>query len=247
MAIDIKFDLVGNPEPPTIVLANRNGNKLGRLDVNAESIDLSDKLSDASEFTFTLNKYVDDKLTNLWDKVVDFKLIYCKEWDMWFEIKVELDETTETVKTVYCTQLGQSELSQIMLYNIEINTEKDIERDDYKISILYDEDDPKASILHRLLDKAPHYSIAYVDPTIARIQRSFSFDGTSICDAFSEIGEEIGCLFVYDSNSDANGMPKRTVSVYDNIAMIANIVVNLLMYVRNAIVLILRAVMAKIL
>ena len=215
MAIDIKFDLVGNPEPPTIVLANRNGNKLGQLDVNTESIDLSDKLNDVSEFTFTLNKYVDDKLTNLWDKVVDFKLVYCKEWDMWFEIKVELDEATETIKTVFCTQLGQAELSQIMLYNIEINTEEDIERDDYKISILYDENDPKASILHRLLDKAPHYSIAYVDPTIARIQRSFSFDGTSICDAFGEIGEEIGCLFVYDSNSDVNGMPKRTISVYD--------------------------------
>lgn len=43
-----------------------------------------------------------------------------------------------------------------MLYNIEINTENDIARDDYKISILYDENDQEASILNRLLnDKAP--------------------------------------------------------------------------------------------
>ena len=215
MAIDIKFDSVGNPEPPTIVLANRSGNKLGQLDVNADSIDLIDKFNDASEFTFTLNKYVDGKLTNLWDKVIDFKLVYCKEWDMWFEIKVELDEATETVKTVFCTQLGQAELSQTMLYNIEINTEEDIARDDYKISILYDENNPKASILHRILEKVPHYSIAYVDETIARIQRQFSFDDISICDVFNEISEEIGCLVVYDSNSDENGMPNRTVSVYD--------------------------------
>lgn len=215
MAINIKFDLSGNPELPTIILANRNGNKLGQLDVNVDSIELTDKLNDASEFAFTLNKYVNGELTNLWDKVVDFKLIYCKEWDCWFEIKVELDEATETVKTVYCTQLGQAELSQIMLYDIEINTEEDIERDDYKISILYDKENPKSSILNRLLEKAPHYSIAYVDSTIARIQRSFSFDDTSICDAFNEIAEEIGCLFVYDSNSDENGMPKRTISVYD--------------------------------
>lgn len=215
MAINIKFDLSGNPEPPAIILANRNGNRLGQLKVNEKSIDIKDKFSDVSEFSFTMNKYVDEKLTPLWEKVVDFKLVWCKEWDLWFEIKVELDEETETVKTVFCTQLGQAELSQIMLYNIEINTEKDIERDDYKISILYDGNDPKASILDRTLEKAPHYSIAYVDPTIAKIQRSFSFDSTSICDSHQEIAEEIGCLFKYNSNSDENGKIQRTISVYD--------------------------------
>ena len=216
MAIDIKFDLVGNPELPTIILATRNGNKLGQLNVNADSIELIDKLNDASEFTFTLNKYVDGKLANLWDKVTNFKLVYCKEWDLWFEITVELDEETETVKTVFCTQLGQAELSQIMLYNIEINTEEDIARDDYKITILYDAFDHEASLLHRLLkDKAPHYSIIHVDSTIAKIQRSFSFDDTSIYDAFQEIAEEIGCLFVFHSNSDENGKIQRTISVYD--------------------------------
>lgn len=215
MAINIKFDLTGNPESPTIILANRNGNKLGQLKVNEDSIDLSDKFNDASEFSFTVNKYVDEELTPHWDKIVDFKLVWCKEWDTWFEIKVELDEDTETVKTVFCTQLGQAELSQIMLYNIEINTEKDIERDDYKISILYDENDPKASILNRTLEKAPHYHIVYVAPTIAKIQRSFSFDGSSIYDSHQEIAEETGCLFEYNSDSDDNGKINRDISVYD--------------------------------
>ena len=215
MAIDIKLDLINNPEPPTIILANRNGNKLGQLKVDKDSIDVSDKLKGASEFSFTLNKYYDNKLAPLWEKVLDFKLVYCKEWDMWFEIKVELDEEIKSVKTVFCTQLGQAELSQINLYNVEINTEKDIERDDYKISILYDEDDPKASILNRMLEKAPHYSIAYVSPTIAKIQRSFSFDGKSIYDSFQEIEEEIGCIFLLPSNSDRNGRIKREIYVYD--------------------------------
>lgn len=215
MAIDIKFDLTGNMEPPTIILANRNSNKLGQLNVDAKSVDVIDKLNDASEFSFTLNKYIDGEITPLWDKVVDFKLVYCKEWDTWFEIKVELDEATETVKTVYCTQLGQAELSQINLYNIEINTEKDIERDDYKISILYDKDDPKSSILNRMLEKAPHYHIAYVAPTIANIQRSFSFDDTSIYDGLQEIAEEIGCLFDFPSNSGKDGKVQRDIFVYD--------------------------------
>ena len=215
MAIDIKFDLVGNPEPPTIILANRNDNKLGQLYFDHKSIELTDKFNDVSEFSFTINKYINNKLTPLWDKVLDFKLVYCKEWDCWFEIKVELDEESKTVKTIFCTQLGQAELSQINLYNVEINTEKDIERDDYKISILYDENDPDASILNRVLEKAPHYSIAYVDPTIAKIQRSFSFDDKSIYDSLQEIAEEIGCLFVFPSNSDENGKIQRKIYVYD--------------------------------
>lgn len=222
MAINIKFDTAGNPEPPTIVLATRSGKKLGQLNVDQNSIELNDRFNDASEFSFTLYKYYFDekeqveKITNLWDKVVNFKLVWCKEWEMWFEITVELDEETETIKTVFCKQLGQAELSQLKLYNIEINTEKDIARDDYKITILYNEEDTEASMLHRLLkDKAPHYSIAHVDSTIAKIQRTFSFDDTSIYDALMEISEEIGCLFIFHSNSDENGNILRAISVYD--------------------------------
>lgn len=226
MAINIKFDLSGNPEPPTILLGTRNGNILGQLDVNQESIDISDKFNDVSEFSFTLNKYYFDeedeieKIINLWDKVVNFKLVYCQEWDMWFEITVELDEETEIVKTVFCTQLGQAELSQLKLYNIHINEEEDINwntnNETYKSTILYDEKDKSISLLDRLLkDKAPHYSILHVDDTIKKIQRTFSFDDISVYDAFMKIAEEIGCLFVFHSNSDENGKIQRTISVYD--------------------------------
>lgn len=220
MAINIKFDLAGNPEPPTIILAKRNGNKLGQLEVEPESIELNDKLNDVSELSFTLYKYIDNRITNLWDEVVDFKLIYCKEWDMWFEITVELDEETETIKTVMCTQLGQAELSQIMLYDIHINEEGDSnwnkDNKEYKSTILYCPEDTSRSLLHRLLkDKAPHYSIIHVDDTIKNIQRTFSFDGTSIYDAFMEIAEEIGCLFIFHSNSDESGNIQRMISVYD--------------------------------
>ena len=218
MAINIKFDLANNPEMPTIILANRSGNKLGKLDVR--DIELNDKFNGTSEMTFTLNKYVDGKLTNLWDKVVNFKLIYCKEWDMWFEIQVELDEATQSTKTVFCVQLGQAELSQIMIYNMTINQEGDSnwneDEKEYKKTILFSPEDPSASLLHRILkDKAPHYSIVHVDDTIATEDPMFDFDGTSIYDAFMEIAEEIGCLFVFHSNSDENGKIQRTISVYD--------------------------------
>ena len=264
MAIDIKFDLAGNPEPPTIILANRNGNKLGQLDIDEKSIGLVDKLNDASEFTFTihkkesdsskqisnadknalissddyllsdsddiyllskdandadLNNYRSNSDSTLWGQITNFKLVYCKEWDTWFEITVELDEETETVKTVFCKQLGQAELSQTMLYDIHVNEEGDPNWDKdnttYKNTILYDATDSSASLLHRLLEKAPHYSIGHIDDSLKNIQRTFSFDDTSIYDAFQDVAEEIGCLFVFHSNSDEYGMPRRVISVYD--------------------------------
>lgn len=214
MAIKINFDITHNPEMPTIVLAKRNGDKIGQI--NAKSIEVSDSMNDGSDITFNVYKYDNGIKCDLWEQITNFKLIHCVEWDMWFEISVEVDESTDTVKTVFCKRLGVAELSQIMIYNIEINTENDIARDDYVMpTVLYNNEHPEASLLHRITEKAPHYTIIHVDDTIKKIQRMFSFDDISIYDAFQKITEEIDCLFILHSNSDENGNIQRTISVYD--------------------------------
>lgn len=216
MAIKIDFDAAHNPQSPTIILAKKNGDKLGRLD--AVEIESTDSMNDASEISFKVYKTVDENKNNLWDEIVNFRLIYCLEWNQWFEITVETDEDTKTVKTVTGTNLGRAELSQIMLYNVEINTEDDIAREDYDKdhpTIFYNPDRPSSSLLHRMLEKAPHYTIGHVDPTIAKIQRTFSFDDKSICDGFQDVADEIKCLFVFDVNADKYGNLNRVVSVYD--------------------------------
>ena len=216
MAIKIDFDAAHNPQSPTIILAKKNGDKLGRID--AVEIESTDSMNDASEISFKVYKTVDENKNNLWDEIVNFRLIYCLEWNQWFEITVETDEDTKTVKTVTGTNLGCAELSQIMLYNVEINTEDDIAREDYDKdhpTIFYNPDRPSSSLLHRMLEKAPHYTIGHVDATIANIQRTFSFDDKSIYDGFQDVAEEIKCLFVFDINADKYGNLKRVVSAYD--------------------------------
>lgn len=214
MAIKIIFDAANNPEAPTIILARKNGDKLGLID--AHNIEVTDNLNDVSEMSFNVYKEIDGKKYKLWDEITDFKLAYCVEWDMWFEIFVEIDESNESVKTVTCRGLGESELGQVMLYNIEINTEEDIARDEYKDpTVLYNPEKPEASLLHRIMEKASHYKVKHVDSSIASIQRMFSFDETSLYDAFQEIAEEIDCLFDVDVRSDENGNIERAISVYD--------------------------------
>ena len=215
MAIRIMFDAANNPEAPTVVLAQRNGDKLGQID--ARSISISDSFNDASEMSFKVYKELNGEECTLWDEITNFKLIYCVEWNEWFEITVELDETAETVKTVFATALGWAELGQINLYNIEINTEDDIARDDYKEpTILFDATNPEISLLNRITEKAPHYKITHVDGSIAKIQRTFSFDNTSIVDAFQDIADEIKCIFILKAETDGHtGELNRSIEVYD--------------------------------
>lgn len=213
-AISISFDPSHNPEVPTMVLMKKNGEMLGQID--AKSVITKDQFTNASEITFSVKKYVDGKISPLWDKIVDFKLVLCVEWKTVFEIKVDVAESIETTKTVYGTELAQSELSQIMLFNNEYNTETDISRDDYENpTVLYKPSKPSESLLHRMLEKAPHYKILYVDSSIRNIQRTFSFDNVSLYDAFTQVGEEINCVFLYDSSIDADGNIVRGISVYD--------------------------------
>lgn len=150
-----------------------------------------------------------------WEQIKDFKLAWAREWNILFEIYVELNEADETIKNISAKSLGEVELSQIKLYNIEINTETDIEREDYEPTILFDESNAGTSLLNRIMEKAPHYKIRHVDSSIANIQRTFEFNNTTIYDAFQRIAEEIDCLFVIRCYLDADGKVVREINVYD--------------------------------
>lgn len=213
MAIKIKFDNEYNVQTPVFVLATRNGTKLGSIP--AENIVFKDALNSYSELSFSVHKEIDGVKCKIWDDLVDFKLVWCKEWNLWFEAYVEIDESNETVKNVELVSLGEAELSQVYLYDIQINTEDDIARDDYKPTVLYDSLDKSASLLDRISEKVPHYTYKHIDSSLSSIQRTFSFDNKTIYDAFMDISKEINCIFIIECSTGSDGKLKREISVYD--------------------------------
>lgn len=205
----------GQPITPTLVLSSRGGHKIGVIQ-NVQNIEQTHPLSDVAELSFDVYKEANGITCDLWDSIKDFKFAQNVHDNTWYEMQVSLDDEEDIVKHVTCVHANEAELGQLNLYDVEINTEADIERDDYVETYFYNEQNENASLLHRILhDKAQHYTIYHVDDTLKGLFRTFSFNGTSIQEALNEIAEEVNCLFVYGEWNENDGKYHRTISAYD--------------------------------
>lgn len=252
----VLFNSQGILETPTLLLQHKNFETIGNGGItNVSELTYKDNFNDANEVSFKIHKYNNGTKHPLWDDMVDFKIIYIPELKEKFQIAVTVNEEdpNDIYKSITGTSLCESELSQITLRNVQINTETDITNDLYDENfptILYRNPDDydsvenqkiwakskydylkdktaypteesviakkkyiisHASLLHRVLEKAPHYSIAHVDSTLENLQivHEFTFDGTDILSALkNDIAEDYHCLFKFNSE-------QRTISVYD--------------------------------
>ena len=198
------------------MLCNRAGSPLGQIPfIPEESIEVVVCFNTASELSFDVYREVDGVINPMWEQVRDLKQVWYKELNQLFTIQVDTDEgSSGSLKHITGQATGYVELGQVLLRDVEINTESDILREDYSPTVFYNPDKPAASLLHRLTEKAPHYSIGHVDDTLWSLQRSWSFDGTSILDALNTVAEEIGCVFRYDTSRSEDGTV-REIRAYD--------------------------------
>lgn len=202
------LDMNNNVVTPTIVLCHRNKHKIGTI-YPISDWSITPDMYNKNECSFKVYKEVNGIETPLWDKIKDLKVIYIPEYNEYFQISIDKTQTNETVKTITGSNLGIAELSQTMLYDIEINTEDDIARDAYKMAYIYDPTDISSSLLGRVLSKAPHYKIKHVDASLCKLVRSFSIDDKSIYDFLTgDLADELNCLVWVDSYD-------RSISLYD--------------------------------
>lgn len=216
----------GTVESFTLVLSTRDYRHLGQLS-NIDELKYTGNLNSANEMSFKIYKMLDDHKEVLWEDVYDLRLVYVKELDEYFEISVELTDEVYMTKTITARSLCESELSQVYLHNIEINTPEDIARegedryDEYLPTIFYrslvglepGSDRYKriksASLIHRILEKVPAYSIGEIDESLIGLMRTFSISDSTVYDFLTgECAEQFNCLFIFDSKT-------RKISVRD--------------------------------
>lgn len=252
----VLFNSQGLIETPTLLLQHKNFETIGNGGItNVSGLTYKNNFNDANEISFKIHKFNNGIRHPLWDQLVDFRIIYIPELKERFQIAVSVNEEDpdDLSKSVTGTALCESELSNINLHGVQINTETDMTNDLYDENfptVLYrDPDDydsednlkiwakskydylkdktaypttasviarkkyilTHASLLHRVLEKAPHYSIAHVDSTLRELStvHEFTFDGTDTLSALkNDIAEAYHCLFSFNSE-------QRTISVYD--------------------------------
>lgn len=197
MPMNISYDNLEQMAPPTLLLCRRDRTVLGVL-YPVTDLTVTWNLDTCQELSFRVYKELLSE--TLWNGLDQFKLIYIPEFAEYFDLDVAVSETEQSIKTITGKSLCEAELSQIVLYDIEINTESDISREDYTVAPVYDPEHPTDSLLLRILDKAPHYSIGEVDAEIAEQVRPFSIHGKDIY-AFltEELSKELNCLVHFDS------------------------------------------------
>lgn len=188
--------------PVTAVLCRAEKTPVGILSA-VDDFRFKNISNDTDEISFKVYSKINGEPAPLYDELADFKLIFIPEWQKYYQIEVsETEQDGVCAKSITGIHLSEAELGNLMLYHLELNTEADIARDDYDPlhpSVLFD-GTPNCLLNRVLADKAPHYSVGYVSPSIARLVRSFSIDNQSIHNFLSgTLAEEIGCVVEYDS------------------------------------------------
>ncbi len=203
-----KLNYDGSVTDPGIYLCNRQLSKKGQL--LYEDLLITVNFASANECSFKFCKYINSGINPYWDMLKDTSVILIEGFG-YFEICVPGTETDTIVKNVQGWSLQESELGQCYC-TLEINTENDILRENTDGGFSgYDENFPtlfyrtdghkEASLLHRILTYAPHYSIGHVDNSLKSLNYIFSCENTSVLDFLNQISEEIKCIFIYDPYS----------------------------------------------
>lgn len=176
MKINHKYDIYGRTEPSIIYLA-KPGKRLycalGGIDTSTVSLSL--KTNNTAELTFTVDKYINNTVTDGYEELDELMELYCD--GIWFKIvdpptinNDGLRETKEITAESYEIMLTQYKLKNFkinmgeedsyeMMYQATHDTNKF-----YQIKF-YDSENEDLSFLHLVLKHAdvPGWHIGYVD------------------------------------------------------------------------------------
>ena len=206
------FNLSHNLEKPRIYLCKKDYTRIGEITAFITSISATMSFDNPDEISFDVHKEIDTIGNPYWNSIVNLKLIYIYDYNKYYEIEVTEQESDTETKHITAQSLCESELSNLLI-SLEVNTDIDIDRDDYAPTMVYNPSNPSTSLLHRILkDKAPHYTINHVDESISSLQRSFSVN-TNIDDFLrQELAQEIDAHVEYDT-------AHRSISLYDMLSV----------------------------
>lgn len=205
-SFNLPVDFLNNLEKPIIYIAKKDKTFLGAVSIY-DDLSLTFNLNGYQTASFKIYRDINGKKYEHYDDFQEDRLIMIQGIG-WYKIHVETNiENTGISKSITANSL-ECTLCNKRLIDFECNT-GEILYDDYVKTIFYDPTNPKGSLLNRVLNVAPNWSVGHVDATLANKQRSFDEDDIDIYSFLTgDVSEAFNCLFIFDTF-------KMTVSAYD--------------------------------
>lgn len=205
-SFNLSVDFLNNLEKPIIYIAKKDKTFLGAVSIY-DDLSLTFNLNAYQTTSFKIYRDINGKKYEHYDDFQEDRLIMIQGIS-WYKIHVETNiENTGISKSITANSL-ECTLCNKRLIDFECNT-GEILYDDYVKTIFYDPTNPKGSLLHRVLNVAPSWSVGHVDATLANKQRSFDEDDIDIYSFLTgDVSEAFNCLFIFDTFN-------MTINAYD--------------------------------
>ena len=205
-SFNLPVDFLNNLEKPIIYIAKKDKTFLGAVSIY-DDLSLTFNLNAYQTASFKIYRDINGKKYEHYDDFQEDRLIMI-QGIAWYKIHVETNiENTGISKSITANSL-ECMLCNKRLIDFECNT-GEILYDDYVKTIFYDPSNPKGSLLHRVLNVAPSWSVGHVDASLADMQRSFDVDDNDVYSFLTgDVSEAFNCLFIFDTFN-------QTVNAYD--------------------------------
>ena len=205
-SFNLPVDFLNNLEKPIIYIAKKDKTFLGAVSIY-DDLSLTFNLNAYQTASFKICRDINGKKYEHYDDFQEDRLIMIQGIS-WYKIHVETNiEDTGISKSITANSL-ECTLCNKRLIDFECNT-GEILYDNYVKTIFYDPANPKGSLLNRVLNVAPSWSVGHVDATLANKQRSFDIDDTDVYSFLTgDVSEAFNCLFVFNTFN-------QTINTYD--------------------------------
>lgn len=205
-SFNLPVDFLNNLEKPIIYIAKKDKTFLGAVSIY-DDLSLTFNLNAYQTASFKIYRDINGNKYEHYDDFQEDRLIMIQGIS-WYKIHVETNiENTGISKSITANSL-ECTLCNKRLIDFECNS-GEILYDDYVKTIFYDPINPKGSLLNRVLNVAPSWSVGHVDASLANKQRSFDEDDIDVYSFLTgDVSEAFNCLFVFDTFN-------MTINAYD--------------------------------
>ena len=191
----INFDAFNLFETPDFLICNPDKSQLYALSSISDR-KYSPRFNTLSELSFSAHEYINGEKMPYYDYLVNRRLVYVENLG-YFQIveNVEQGDGITTYKEIKCKSL------EVQLVSKKIGSLKGT----YKF---YDPISPTGTLMKRIIDTIPDWSLGTIDASIAIKYRTFDITDTTIYNLLvTTLEEAYECIFVFDTIN-------KTISAY---------------------------------